>query len=698
MERSVAEQSRLADSPSAYLRSAAHQPVEWYPWGPEAFERARELDRPVLLDIGAVWCHWCHVIDRESYENEETARIVNELYVAIKVDRDERPDVDARYQQGVGALSGQGGWPLTGFLTPDGDVFWGGTYFPPEDRYGRPGFPRVLREVAAFYAEHRDDALHQGEQVRQSIARSAALSEGGTPGPELLDAIVSGIRGEYDSRHGGFGNQPKFPHPAAIDLLMQQHLRADDAGLMDIAAHTLRAMGEGGVYDQLGGGFHRYSVDARWIVPHFEKMLYDNAGLLRNYAWATALTDEPLFRKIATGIVAHVDGLGSDRALGGFYASQDADIGLDDDGDYWTWTLDEVREVLDEDETRVALLYYGVEEVGDMQENPAKNVLHVARSVDAISAQLDMPGPDVERLLETAGSKLLSARSGRDAPYVDTAIYTNWNGMMVQAYLEASRLLDLSTCRDFALTTLDRILSEAFDESSGVRHVVGRATDAPETLDDQVQIGLACVAAYQATGDTSCLDAATCIADILINRFLDSKARGFLDTPPGGGDVELLNTPMKPVQDSPTASANGCAIQFMEMLHRATGGERYHRIALETAAAFAQHAADLGLFGGAYAIGLSALHDPAPVVVVIGAKTSDATRAMRDALLRVPKPGALVITHDPAEPTDSLPEAVRGMLDHGSTDGEPLAFICSGMTCYPPTSDLDAAVDLLRQA
>src|SRR3990170_9119799 len=335
-------ENRLAKESSSYLRGAAHQPVDWYPWGEEAFRRARAEDKPILLDVGAVWCHWCHVIDRESYEDPKLAKMINEKFVAVKVDRDERPDVDARYQAAVQALSGQGGWPLTAFLTPEGKVFYGGTYFPPKEAFGRPSFATVLAAVADHYRQEKAEAvkdaaaLHRALSQRLPMVAREPLDEG------LLFAVEGSLKSQFDARNGGFGGAPKFPHPGTMEFLLARYWRSRDDSLKENVTRTLTEMAQGGVYDQIGGGFHRYSTDARWIVPHFEKMAYDNSALLENYAHAYMVTGDPRFREVVEGIVRWVETTLSDPGCGGFYASQDADVGPDDDGDYLTWSLEEL--------------------------------------------------------------------------------------------------------------------------------------------------------------------------------------------------------------------------------------------------------------------------------------------------------------------------------------------------------------------
>ncbi|HEY4579605.1 MAG TPA: thioredoxin domain-containing protein, partial [Candidatus Acidoferrales bacterium] len=475
----MSEQSpnRLASSASPYLRSAAHQPVQWFEWGEEAFARARAEDKPILLDIGAVWCHWCHVIDRESYEDPELAALINRLFIPVKVDRDERPDVDARYQTAVSAVSGQGGWPLTGFLLPDGRPFYGGTYFPPQEAMGRPSFRRVLEQVAAAYGARRDEIERAATGLMGAVAQ-AELFDGAHAAwdARLLEQQAAAMVERFDPRHGGFSHAPKFPHSGALDFLLQRHQATGDARLLHIVQTTLEHMARGGVYDQLGGGFHRYSVDERWLVPHFEKMSYDNSELLKNFLHGYQAARSPLLRQTAEGIVDWVNGVLSDREHGGFYASQDADVSLDDDGDYFTWTQEEVRAALPAEQARVIELYYDVGPAGEMHHNPAKNVLWVAREPEEIAKALGVSQDEVKTLLEKARAQLLVARAKRQAPFVDTTLYTGWNAMFVSAYLEAASVLDDwrgAACHAFALRTLDRFLAEGWDDTRGFTHRLG---------------------------------------------------------------------------------------------------------------------------------------------------------------------------------------------------------------------------------
>src|SRR6266478_66040 len=451
----------LSKASSAYLRSAMHQPIQWHEWGEEAFATAKRENKPILLDIGAVWCHWCHVMDRESYDDPEIAQLVNERFVAVKVDRVERPDIDSRYQVAVSSISGQGGWPLTAFLTPEGKPFYGGTYFPPDENYGRPSFKRVLSSIADAYHQKNGDVTDQAKMVEAAISQAESFSgSSGKFSSKVIDAIVEAALQMFDAQNGGFGNAPKFPHPAVLDLLIDQYARSGDEKLREVFVPTLEKMARGGVYDQLAGGFHRYSVDERWIVPHFEKMCYDNSELLKNYVHAYQATGDEFFAGVARDIIRWMDEWLSDRARGGFYASQDADYSMDDDGDYFTWTLEEAKAALTEDEAAVAVLYYDIQEVGDMHHNPAKNVLYIRTSLEEIAQRLSIPEERAGALLAAAEKKMYAARLLRPTPYVDKTVYAGWNAMCVSAYLEAAKALDLGHVRSFALRSLDRLLSE----------------------------------------------------------------------------------------------------------------------------------------------------------------------------------------------------------------------------------------------
>ena len=691
--------NQLQSASSSYLRSARHQPVNWHAWGEAAFAKAQAENKPILLDIGAVWCHWCHVMDRESYEDAEIARIINDHFVAVKVDRDERPDVDTRYQAAVSAISGQGGWPLTAFLTPDGLPYFGGTYFPRDDRYGRPGFGRVLLTMTQVWNDRRDEALESASSVMGAIENNESFSgRGGDLNLSLVEKIVTSAVSQFDPRHGGFGSQPKFPHPAILDLLLQVGLNRGIDEAKRAFTVTLEQMARGGVYDQLAGGFHRYSVDERWVVPHFEKMIYDNTELLRNYAHAYETFVREDFRSTAEEIIAWLDAVMTNRDRGGFYASQDADINLDDDGDYFTWTLDEAKAVLDADELAVAGPWWDIGDLGDMHHNPAKNVLHRKLSLEEVASQTGKAVADVRWLLSSAHRKLLAARVERPAPFIDETVYTGWNAMGVTAYLEAARVLRGEEPRKFALLTLDRIIAEAWDGESALRHVVayggeaeeGTADDVPGTLDDYAMTVHACIDGWIATGQMRYYQAAVKIADAMIEKFYDRTAGAFFDTAVADGAVPLgaLTARRKPLQDSPTPAGNPTAASALLRLEELSGRKEYREIAEDTLESFAGIVEHFGLYAGSY--GLAAerlLLDPIQVVIVGNGAEADQLEALATARYAVNKTVIRLSAETIA--AGALPDALAETLGQvpKPEDKPAWALVCRGRTCMPPVWD-----------
>jgi uncharacterized protein len=699
---SAQSENRLKDSVSPYLRSASHQPIDWYEWGDAAFARAKSDDKPILLDIGAVWCHWCHVIDRESYENAEIARIINENFVPIKVDRDERPDVDARYQSAISALSGQGGWPLTGFLLPDGKPFYGGTYFPPDDQGGRPGFRRVLLAVADSYKNKRADLERAANSLADAVAQAEIFSGArGKFDSGVVEAQIQSIVKLFDMKNGGFGNAPKFPHSSAIELVLERYQETKEKHLLAMAETTLEKMARGGVYDQLAGGFHRYSVDERWLVPHFEKMSYDNSELLKSYLHAWQLTQNPFLRETAEGIIGWVNDVLSDQSGGGFYASQDADYCLSDDGDYFTWTLDEVREMLLPAEARIMELYYDVEPRGEMHHNPAKNVLWVARDPAAIAKTLGGDETAIRLTIARAKDKMLAGRLRRITPYIDTTMYVGWNAMFVSAYLQAARTLGGSIgekSREFALKTIDRMLRDSWNEKSGFAHRIG-GPRLEGTLDDQVFSTIALLDAYETTLNSKYLRAAQATLDYVLESYADRENGGFFDRAADAPPLRGLDVRRKPFQDSPTPGANSIAIIALVRMHAFTEDDRYYAFAEKTLEAFAGIAPQYGLFAATYGLAalLFARH---PMQVVITGRADDpAAKSLEMAANRVYRLGKAVLRFVSAggdgSSLDSLPEALKETLPNLQGD-KALAVVCAGQSCLPPTSDPAQLASLLE--
>ena len=702
-----------------------HQPVRWHEWGEEAFEEAKRENKPILLDIGAVWCHWCHVMDRESYEDPEIAQIVNERFVAIKVDRDERPDIDSRYQVAVQAVSGQGGWPLTAFLTPDGKPFYGGTYFPPQDHYGRPSFRRVLLSISDAYREKNADVIEQAGLVEGAIKHSESFSgKAGDFSPAVIQEIVEAALKMFDDRNGGFGNAPKFPHASVIDLLIDQYARRQASGgrhqastsrtddhpnstdtdrLAHVFAATLEKMARGGVYDQLAGGFHRYSVDERWVVPHFEKMSYDNSELLKNYVHAYQVTANEFFAEVARDIIRWTDEWLSDREHGGFYASQDADISLDDDGDYFTWTVDEAKSVLTEEEAQVACLHYDINEIGEMHHNPAKNVLYQRASIEEIAARLSLAQERILAILNSAKRKMYAARLQRPTPYIDKTVYVSWNALFISAYLKAASVLHLDGVRHFALKSLDRILTQAWQREQGLKHVV--AYSDPKSarrystgyLDDYAATTIACLDAYESTADLSYFRFGRQIGDQMIDRFYDQVSGGFFDAPQNPESLGVLNTTRKPFQDSPTPAGNPMAAIVLLRMHAYTEESAYREKAERTLELLAGSAGQYGIFAGTYGIAAQYLAEPHSQIVVLG-EDETADELYRQAIVAA-RFGQSVLKFTFSQAVQqNLPPTLAATIPQlpAVAEKKTVAVVCSEGSCKPPAHGLEELSRLLE--
>jgi uncharacterized protein len=688
----------LSKASSAYLRSAMHQPIRWHEWGEEAFATAQRENKPILLDIGAVWCHWCHVMDRESYDNPEIAEIINQRFIAVKVDRDERPDIDSRYQVAVSSISQQGGWPLTAFLTPDGKPFYGGTYFPPDDQYGRPSFKRVLLSISNAYHEKNADVMEQAKMVESAIAHAESFAgKSADFSPAVIDAIVNSALKMYDPQNGGFGSAPKFPHPAALDLLIDHYVRFGNEQLRNVFVSSLEKMAHGGVYDQLAGGFHRYSVDERWIVPHFEKMCYDNSELLKNYVHAYQATNSDFFAAVARDIIRWMDEWLSDREHGGFYASQDADYSMDDDGDYFTWTLQEAQSVLTEEESQVACLHYDINEIGEMHHNPAKNVLYVRASLEEIAKRLSRPLEQIQASLQSAKSKMYAARLKRPTPYVDKTVYAGWNALCVSAYLEAAKVLKLETAEHFALRSLDRILAEGWHAENGLLHVLAYS-DAkaerrpiPGVLDDYAFTAAACLDAYETTADLTYFNFATRITDAMVERFFDPLSGGFFDTekiPSNQKALGVLGSRRKPFQDSPTPAGNSVAAITLLRLHAYTNDADLRDKAEQTVEIIAGLAAQYGLFAATYGIAAVHLSHPHTQIVILG--NDELAVHLYAAAIAPYSAGKAVLklAANKAVP-QNLPPALAQTIPQlpAAKEEKTAAVVCSGFTCQPPIFD-----------
>lgn len=693
------EANRLIDETSPYLLQHAHNPVDWFPWGAEAFERARAEDRPILLSVGYAACHWCHVMEAESFENVETARLMNEHFVSVKVDREERPDVDALYMDAVQALTGSGGWPMTVFLTSDGAPFFAGTYFPPRDRYGMPGFPRVLRSVAEWWQTRREDVERQADEFRRfyrgQSARPLQVSEGVSASSEaisstLLDEAAERLTGQMDAINGGFGGAPKFPHPMALDFLLRVEQRrtrgaSDRASsrLMELVGRGLDKMAAGGIYDQLGGGFHRYSTDARWLVPHFEKMLYDNALLAPVYLHAWQLTGQTHYRQICEQTLDYVlREMTSEE--GAFHSTQDADI-EGQEGKFYVWNAEEISSLLSGDELRVAEAVWGVSPKGNFE---GHTILSVTRTCAEVAQEIGISTDEAEQRLESARQTLLRARERRVRPAKDDKVLTSWNGLMLRAVAEAGRVLGRHDYREAAIRNATFLMERLVKDGRLLHAWRGGQAKIAGFLDDHAALVNGLLSTYEATGDARFLVEARRWADVLLDRFWVEESGSFFDT---ADDTEPLIGRPREFTDNATPSGTSLAVEALLRLAAFMGEERYRETATivlrALAPAMAQQPSSFGHLLGA----LDNLIGPFYEVAIVRGEEV----AQRDAMLK-----ALASRFLPrmalARGGQVDAAAVPLLAGRDALDGKETAYVCQRFTCRRPVTTPDELLMLVE--
>ncbi|HYA54319.1 MAG TPA: thioredoxin domain-containing protein, partial [Thermoplasmata archaeon] len=663
-------------------RGAAEQPIEWYPWGTEPFELARRTERPILLDVGASWCHWCHVMDEGTYSDPEVARLLRQHFVAVKVDRDEHPEVDRRYQRQVGALTGEGGWPLTGFLTPDGEVFLGGTYFPPTDGHGRPGFRRVLSEVARLWREEPERIRQNARGIQGALQRMReSRSTEGRPLNEFALQVAGDVRSSVDPVNGGFGTAPKFPHPTAVSLLLWDEFANGSSASGDAARETLNRMADGGMFDQVGGGFHRYSVDEGWHVPHFEKMGIDNAALLSAYVDGAARFGEPRYEEVVRATIGWVRETLQDP-LGGFGASQDADNAPGDDGSYFTWSRPEVRGALDPDEFRLISRFFGVGTDARMPHDPERNVLFRLLSLPE-AAEGIFPPEAAPRALERSIAKLRSVRAKRPTPQVDRAVYSDINGRFIASLSRAGAFLGDSAVVADARAAADRILNAAYNPDRGVAHRVGPGEAGGfGLLEDQVAFAAGLLELAGVVADPKYLDPAVALLSLVDREFRgeDGLLRDLSPKLYDGPSVSGVHDVSYPLEDSPHLSANAtAALSFVRtgsLLH----DDRWTEKGRALLGPMVRRIGDGGLFAAGSALAAGLLTTPPATVVVEG--SGSRAQALLRAARRTYHPNLWVFDGHPPPPF-SLPDE---MSSTGSAPG-PRALVCFGTSCAPPVDD-----------
>ena len=678
--------NRLAQESSPYLLQHAHNPVDWYPWGEEALAKAKTENKPIFLSIGYSACHWCHVMERESFENEQTAQIMNDLFVNIKVDREERPDLDTIYMDAVVALTGQGGWPMSVFLTPEGVPFYGGTYFPPAPRYGVPGFTQVLQSVAHAYHHRQEDITQNGTTLLARMKPAISLQTPNPLDPAVPELAVTALSHTFDRANGGFGGAPKFPQPMTSDFLLRAYHRNQRPNVLEMVELTLQKMAHGGMYDQLGGGFHRYSVDKIWLVPHFEKMLYDNALLARLYLHAYQLTGNPLYRRIVEETLDYVM-REMTHPNGGFYSTQDADS-EGEEGKFFLWTPEEVKDILGDPAGEIFCAAYDVKPGGNFE---SKSILNIPQPFNQVARKLNMTPEDLNKALAQGQAKLFEAREKRVKPGRDEKIITGWNGLMLAALAEAGRVFNrtdyVEAARrnaDFIQTVMmkDGRLFRTWKEGAGQAKLMG-------FLEDYAFYADGLLALYQTTFEPRWFQRAQAFVDIILEHFSDRQDGGFFDT---ADDQEQLVTRPKSLQDNAIPSGNSMAVRTLLLLAAYTGQVKYETPAVQALASLQPAMAQ---YPGAFAHWLGALEfalAPAKEIALIGQlEAADTTELLQ--VLQQPYRPNQVVAVTTADQTAGQPDLVK---ERPAQDGQATVYVCQNFTCRQPVTTVEALETLLK--
>jgi uncharacterized protein YyaL (SSP411 family) len=675
--------NRLVNETSPYLRQHAHNPVDWYAWGPEALERSRALDRPIFLSIGYSACHWCHVMEHESFEDPEVARLLNENFVSIKVDREERPDLDQIYMTAVQMLAGQGGWPMSVWLTPDLEPFYGGTYFPPDDRYGRPSFKKVLQALREAWHSRREEITASAAQITAHLQTASGLPPSvGELGPQLLRNAAAAMERIFDSTYGGFGQAPKFPHPMELRLLLRTWKRFSDEDALNMAKRTLDLMARGGIYDHLGGGFHRYSTDAHWLVPHFEKMLYDNALLAISYLEAYQATGESLYRQIVDQTLGYV--LREMRSPDGpFYSTQDADS-EGEEGKFFVWSLEEVEEVLGKEPAEIFTYVFDVTAGGNWE---GHNILHRTKSDEQDARMLRIPVEKLRELLAESAKKLYEVRERRVKPGRDEKILASWNGLMIDAFALASGVLGDHAYADAAMKAADFILRlmRTSDGRLFRTYSVGTRPKLNGCLEDYAFLLNSLVTLYESTFDARWIDDAIALADVMVEEFWDEEEGGFYFT---GRRHERLLTRTKDPHDSSVPSGNSMAVTALLRLAKLSGRTDFATKAERTLRLFGGLMNSSPLAAGQMLLALDFYLGPVQEFAIVGDRAANETRLALDLVRRPFRPNKVVAFR--SSRADGAPHTSIPLLEGKSARGPVTTYICRDFICQDPLVGVEA--------
>ena len=673
--------NRLINETSPYLLQHANNPVDWYPWGEEALARARADDKPILLSVGYSACHWCHVMERESFENPDIAAQMNEGFVSVKVDREERPDIDSIYMTAVQAMTGHGGWPMTVFLTPDGKPFYGGTYFPPEDRGGMPSFPRVLEAISDAYHNSRGDVLQTTEHLLQRMRQMSSVGQQGFEPltDEVMRLAMRKAASDFDDRHGGFGLQPKFPQPMTYEFLLRHYLRSEDSDALHMVELTLQRMATAGIYDQIGGGFHRYSTDAFWLVPHFEKMLYDNALLARLYLHAYQITGNPLYRRIVEETLEYVM-----REMtspeGGFYSAQDADSeGVE--GKFFVWLPQEITDALGEEDGEIICRYYGVTPHGNFE---GRNILRVAMDAANLAREEELDAAEFGELLSRSKSKLLETRNKRIAPGLDDKILTSWNGLMLAAFAEAASVLGRKDYAEVAERSAEFLLANLLRDGRLLRTYKDGDAKLNGYLEDYAFLIDGLLALHEVSFDRGHLQMAVQLGNSMVELFWDAATGQFFDT---GHDHEQLVVRPKDLTDNAIPCGSSMAVDALLRLAVITGDGDTERRASMALRSVRQLMITFPTAAGHWLGALDFYLSRPKEIVIVGGRGEPATDALLAEVHRHYIPNRVLLGTDTG---DDATEGLPLLAERRMIDGLATAYVCENYVCQLPVTDAQA--------
>ena len=681
--------NKLINETSPYLLQHAHNPVDWYPWGPEALERSRTEDKPILLSIGYSACHWCHVMEHESFENEEIARLMNDNFVCIKVDREERPDLDSIYMNAVQMMTGHGGWPMTMFLTPELKPFYGGTYYPPEDRRGMAGFPRILTAIADSYKNRRPEILASADAITAELKKSDRfIASNEMLTTDVLNSAFSALTGTFDQEHGGFGGAPKFPPSMTLMFLLRHHKRTNSAQALNMVETTLRKMAGGGMYDHLGGGFARYSVDARWLVPHFEKMLYDNALLTRIYLYAYQQTKDPLYRRVAEETLEYVFRDMTDRS-GGFYSSEDADS-EGEEGKFYVWTRAEVLSILGDDDGKVFCEFFDVTDEGNFEHG--HSILNTPRSLEEFAAEKGKSVDALGKMVNASRRRLFNAREQRVRPGRDDKTLAAWNGLMLTAFAEGASILGRDDYREVAVRNAEFITTRLLKDGRLLRTYKSGQAKLNGYLEDYAYVIEGLLAVYEATFELRFFTQARELADTMIAVFWDEQDGGFYFT---SSDHEELLTRTKDYFDNATPSGNSVAAMTLLKLGLLTQEPDYSRRAVAILRALRSA---ITRYPSAFGYMLSALDfylsEPKEIAFV-GGIDSHEVRSFGEVVYSRYLPNKVVAACESGD--DAAAAAIKLLMGRPAIDSKPTAYVCRNYTCLAPATTVEELTARLEE-